>query len=168
MDFVLEKWKTNYLNDFMEAMEDPHLSDKMCETMPYPMDTAFAVEYIRDRMFNSEEKQMCRAVICEGKVIGGVDVVFGEGVFEKNGEISIWLSNEYRGQGIGSSVIAEVCRRCFEEYDILRIEAHPYSVHKEASAALVHAGFTHEGTIHQGIYKNNTAYDYEIFALLKK
>ncbi len=167
MDFTLEKWRTNFLEDFMLATKDPHLADNMCETLPYPMETAFAAEYIRERMFNSEERQMCRAIVCNDKAVGGVDVILGSGVFEKSGELSIWLAKEYRGKGLGAAVISEICSRCFEQYDIIRIEAHPYSVHPQAAAALIRAGFTHEGTMHSAIFKNGKTYDYEVFALIR-
>ena len=167
MEFTLKKWNANYLSDFMEAMKDPNLSDKMCEELPYPMDSAYAGEYIRDRMLNSEESQICRAVVCDDKVVGGIDVIFGEGVFEKNGELSVWLAKEYRGKGLGSEVISEICRICFEEYDIIRIEARPYTMHNEAITALTNSGFRNEGTIHSGIFKNGKMYDYEIFAVIK-
>ena len=88
MQFTLKKWQNGYLNDFIAATEDPHLADKMCEALPYPMDTAYAVEYIKDRMLNSEERQICRAVTVDGRLVGGVDVVFGNGIYEKNFQIS--------------------------------------------------------------------------------
>ncbi len=166
MQFTLEKWQNGYLNDFIAATEDPHLADKMCEALPYPMDTAYAVEYIKDRMLNSEERQICRAVTVDGRLVGGVDVVFGNGIYEKNGELSLWIAKDYRGKGLGAAVISEMSRICFALYDIRRIEAHPYSDHKEAITAIVNAGFQHEGTMHSAIYKNGVSYDYEVFALL--
>ena len=168
MEYTLEKWQAGYLDDFMEGTDDPHLSDAMCEFFPYPVDTAYAGEYIRERMFNSEEKQMCRAIMVNGKVIGGIDIILGEGVYSKNAELSIWISKGYRGKGIGSAVMNDCCRICFERYDIVRVEGHPFSVNKEAAAALERAGFIHEGTIHSGIFKNGYVHDYEVFAKLKE
>ncbi len=167
MEFKLEKWQTQYVDDFMQATDDPHLSDNLCETLPYPMDIAFAYEYVKDRMFNSEERQKCRAIIIDGHVAGGVDIVFGEGVFYKTADLSIWLAKPYRGHGLGAEVISRMCRETFYEYDIARIEAHPYTSHTAASSALKKAGFVHEGTIHKAICKNNTFFDYDVFALLK-
>ncbi len=166
-EFTLEKWKQNYIDDFLESTDDPHLSDNLCETLPYPMDTAFAMEYIRERMFNSEERQICRAVMVDGHVVGGVDIIFGNGIFSKSAELSIWLAKSYRGKGLGSMVIKSICEKTFENYDIIRIESHPYSNHTAASLALKNAGFKHEGTIHSAIFKNGKSYDYEIFAILK-
>ncbi len=166
-DFTLEKWQAAYIDDFLKSTDDPHLSDNLCETLPYPMDAAFAMEYIRERMFNSEERQSCRAVVVDGHAIGGVDVIFGSGVFGKGAELSIWLAKQYRGQGIGSKVIKRMCEDIFANYDIIRIESHPYSNHIAAAMALRSAGFKHEGTVHSAIFKNNTSYDYEIFAILK-
>ncbi len=168
MEFTLEKWNNSYLEGFITACSDSHLADNMCETMPYPMDSAFAAEYIRERMFNNEERQLCRAVVMGDRLIGSCDVVFGIGVFQKNAELSLWLAKEYRGQGIGSEVISRMCRLCFDSCDIIRIEAHPYSGHMQAKAALEKAGFIHEGIIHSAIFKNDRIYDYDIYALLKK
>ena len=86
MDFELVKWENKYLHDFIDATSDPHLTDNMCEVLPCPMDTAFAAEYIRERMLNSEECQICRAVVSDGRLVGGVDVIFGTGLFQKNAD----------------------------------------------------------------------------------
>ena len=64
-------------------------------------------------------------------------------------------------------VIKSICEKTFENYDIIRIESHPYSNHTAASLALKNAGFKHEGTIRSAIFKNGKSYDYEIFAILK-
>ena len=168
MDFTLEKWNNSFLESFISACSDPHLADHMCETLPYPMDTAFAAEYIRERMFNNEERQLCRAVIINDQRVGGSDVVFGSGVFQKNAELSLWIAKDFRGQGLGSRVISEMCRLCFDCCDIIRIEARPYSGHFEARAALEKAGFLHEGTMHKAIFNNNKIYDYDIYALIKE
>ncbi len=167
MDFQLKKWNSNYLDDFITATNDPHLSDNLCEFLPYPMDAAFALEYIKERMLNSEEKQFCRAVMIEDHAVGGIDVVFGSGVFEKNAELSIWLAEPYRGKGIGANIIKAVCKEVFDRYDIIRIEAHPYADHTAAETALVNAGFIHEGTLHSAIYKNGQIFDYQIYALIR-
>lgn len=167
MEFTLEKWQSKYLDDFIAATDDPHLSDNLCENLPYPMDKAFALEYIKERMLNNESRQMCRAITVDGHAVGGADIILGSGVFSRSAELSIWLAKPYRGQGLGAAVISRICKNAFEQYDIIRIESHPYSDHKEAAAALHSAGFTHEGTIRRAIFKNDIAYDYDIYALLK-
>ncbi len=167
MEFQLKKWSSNYLDDFITATNDPHISENLCEFLPYPMDTAFALEYIKERMLNSEERQICRAVIIDGHAVGGVDVVFGNGVFAKSAELSIWLAAPYRGKGIGANIIKAACEEVFDHYDIIRIEAHPYANHSSAESSLLKAGFIHEGTLHSAIYKNGQIFDYDIFALIK-
>lgn len=168
MEFQLKKWYTTYLDDFIQATDDPHLSDNLCDSLPYPMDYAFAAEYIRERMFNSEESQICRAIIVDGKAVGGVDVIIGTGVYARSAELSVWISKDYRGKGLGGEVVKEMCRYVFENYPIIRIDSHPYTNHHAAAAALKKAGFIHEGTMHKAIYKNDKAYDYEIFALINE
>ncbi|MBR2177041.1 MAG: GNAT family N-acetyltransferase [Clostridia bacterium] len=167
MEFELKKWQASYLDDFMKATDDPHLSDNLFENLPYPMDNAFAVEYIRERILNSEERQVCRAIIADGHAIGGVDILIGTGVFSKSAEISIWLAKEYQAKGLGTEVIKKMCSDVFEKYNIIRIDAHPYANHAPAAAALKKAGFVHEGTVHSAIYKHNRTFDYEIFALVR-
>ncbi len=166
MDFVLEKWQTGYLDDFIKSTNDPHLSDNLCENLPYPMDVAFAAEYIRGRMLNNEQHQVCRAIVVDGRIAGGIDVLMGSGLFSKSAEISVWIAKDYRGQGLGTDVIKHMCRFVFENYDVIRIEGHPYSSHKPAIAALKKSGFIHEGTVHSAIFKGGSTYDYEIYAMI--
>ncbi len=168
MEFQLKKWELTYLDDFMKATDDPELAGNMCEKLPYPMDAAFAVEYIKERLLNSEEKQICRAVIADGHAVGGADVILGSGDFEKTAELSVWLSKKYRGRNIGSAVIKQICKEAFEKFDIVRISAHPFSTNKVVEAALESAGFSYEGTMRKAIFKNGRAYDYKIYAILRE
>ena len=92
MDFTLEKWNNSFLESFISACSDPHLADHMCETLPYPMDTAFAAEYIRERMFNNAERQLCRDVIINDQQVGGSDGVVSSGVFQKHTALSLRLA----------------------------------------------------------------------------
>ena len=167
MEFELKKWDLTYLDDFLKATDDPELAENMCENLPYPMDNAFAFEYIKERLLNSEEKQICRAVVIDGHAIGGADVILGSGDFQKSAEISVWLARQYRGKNIGSAVIARICREAFEKFDIVRISAHPLSAHKMVGTALETAGFRHEGTLRKAIFKNGKIYDSEIYAVLR-
>lgn len=168
MEFELKKWELTYLDDFMKATDDPELAENMCENLPYPMDAAFALEYIKERLLNSEEKQICRAVIVEGHAVGGADVVLGSGGFQKSAEISVWLEKQFRGKNLGSAVIARICKEAFEKFDIVRITAHPFSTHKIVENALEDAGFHHEGTMEKAIFKDGKIYDYEIYAMLRE
>ena len=168
MEFQLKKWELIYLDDFMKATDDPELAGNICENLPYPMDAAFAVEYIRERLLNSEKKQICRAVIVDGHAVGGADVILGSGDFEKSAELSVWLSKKYRGRSIGSDVIKRICKEAFEKFDIVRISAHTFSTHKVMESALESAGFRHEGTMRKAVFKNGKIYDYEVYSMLRE
>lgn len=168
MNFELVKWKAEYLEDLFLAVKDEHLSDNLLDSFPCPMDTSFAVEFIKQRMLNSEQKQMCRAILVDGHAVGSVEVIIGSGCFEKSSYISIWIDKRFRRKGIGSEALRRICDMVFEKYQIVRIEAKPYSRDSFGIKALKNAGFVHEGTIRSSIFKNNQIFDCEMFSKIRK
>lgn len=165
MDFELKSWEPEYLADLFNATLDRHLSDNLVEPFPCPMDTAFAMEFIKQRMLNSEQKQMCRAIVIDGHAYGSVEILIGNGIFSKCAYISIWLDKQKRGKGLGAASLKKMAEMVFAKYQVYRIEARPYSRDTAVIKALIGAGFVHEGTLRNYIYTNQQIFDCEIFAI---
>ena len=166
--FKLKKWDTDYFDDLMNDMKDRELISCLCEDYPYPFLASHARYFIEQRMFNSEEKQCCRAVEIDGHAVGSVEVIIGSGIHSKKAEIHIWISKEKRGNGIGTEAVREMCRFAFENYDIVRIEARIY-INENVSISekmFRSAGFKYEGTVRNAIFKEGKLYSYKIFSIL--
>ena len=166
MNFELKKWSIDYKNDLIEAFKDGEILKKLPDSYPYPFEEQHAQYYITERIFNSEERQICRAIVADNKVIGGVEIILGTGKFSKTGSLSIWLSKKYRRQGIGSSTVKQLCDTVFNDYGAARVTARVIGYDQITPVFLEYTGFSYEGTIHSAIYENGSFYDYKIYAII--
>ncbi|MBQ3929012.1 MAG: GNAT family N-acetyltransferase [Clostridia bacterium] len=170
MEFVLDKWKTDYMDDLVEAMQDKKLVDSLKEDYPYPFLDVHAKCYIEQRMMYSEEKQRCRAILLDGKLIGGIEVLIGSGIYSRNADLHIWLKKEYRCRGIGTQAVKQMADSVFSDYDVVRIEAKPYVDENVwiAEKMLHSAGLQYEGTLRNIIFKNGKMHSYKVFSMIKE
>lgn len=167
MELTLEKWGAGFSEDIINAFKDKKLIDKLPESVPYPFEKKHARYYIDQRMFNNEEQQYCRAIVVDGKAVGGIDVFLGRGQYSKSAEFTFWLSEPYQNVDIGKIAIQKACADLFEIYSIVRIYARPYAEDKAASEFLEAAGFSFEGKLRKSVCKDMKLYDQNVYSVIK-
>ena len=168
MNFRLAKWNFTYIDDVAVFANGKEFSENMIDGFSYPVSYSEAKYYVKQRTLNNEKKQICRAIIVDGHAVGGVDLFIGDGTSSKSADAVLWVAKEYRNQGIATETIKQICSYAFENYDIVRISATPYSDDTVSAKVFTKAGFECEGTLKKALYKNGKFYDYCIFALLKR
>ena len=61
-----------------------------------------------------------------------------------------------------------ICREAFAAFDIVRIFAEPFADNAGSRKVLEKAGFTCEGTMRNGVYKNGEIHSYCMYSLLRE
>lgn len=103
----------------------------------------------------------------DGKAVGSISVSVMNDVYEKSAELGYWLSEDYWGQGITSRAVRMICREAFARFDIIRIFAEPFEYNTGSRKVLEKSGFTYEGTMRDGVYKNGEVHSYCMYSLLR-
>ena len=70
--------------------------------------------------------------------------------------------------GIATKAVKAICYEMFTCFDIIRIYAEPFSHNEASKRVLEKAGFTYEGTMRNGIYKNGKVFSYCIYSVLRE
>ena len=112
--------------------------------------------------------QMTRAIEVDGKAVGSIGIFLMEDVYEKSGELGYWLAEDYWRRGIMSRAVKMICREAFARFDMIRIFAEPFADNAGSRGVLEKAGFTCEGTMRNGIYKNGEVHSYCMYSLLRE
>lgn len=99
---------------------------------------------------------------------GSIGVFVQTDVYEKSAELGYWLSEEYWRQGIMTAAVRQICREAFARFDLLRIYAEPFAHNRGSRRVLEKAGFTCEGTMRNGVFKNGQVHSYCMYALLRE
>lgn len=167
-DFSLEKWDMKYADDVAEFADNPKIAANLRNAFVNPYTKKDAEEYIRMCSENDEKSQSTRAIVVDGRAVGSIGFFMQSDVYCKNAEIGYWLAEPYWRKGIMSQALTQLCKFGFDNYDIERFFAEPYSYNTGSKRVLEKAGFKLEGIMKKGVYKNGIFYDYCMYALLRE
>lgn len=168
MSFLLRPWKTEDAEDLAKAADNPKIAANLRNTFPSPYTLADANWFINDCISKGDSQGFTWAIEVDGKAAGGISITPLNDVYEKSAELGYWLSEEYWRQGIMSQAVQIICREAFKTFDIIRIFAEPFAHNAGSRGVLEKAGFTYEGTMRNGVYKNGQVYSYCIYSLLRE
>ena len=151
-----------------EAANNPKIAANLRNVFPNPYTLDDAKWYVNDCMEHEGKGQFTRAIVVDGKAVGSIGIFVREDVYEKSAELGYWLSEDYWRQGITSGAVRKICREAFARFDIVRIFAEPFDYNAGSRGVLEKAGFTYEGTMRNGVYKNGKVFSYCMYSLLRE
>lgn len=166
MDFLLRKWSLGDVDSVAHYANNEKIARNLRDVFPYPYTAENAKNYI-ERCIAGDEHTLCRAIDVGGVAVGSIGVFPCTDVYRKSAELGYWLAEDFWGNGIMTEATRRICAEAFEKFDIARIYAEPFAHNQGSRRVLEKAGFTYEGTMKCGVYKNGNIYDYCMYALLR-
>lgn len=167
-DFRLRPFKEEDAQVLAQAADNPKIAGNLRNLFPSPYTLEDAVWYIGDCISNEGKGRIDRAIEVDGQPAGSITVTVQADVYGKSAELGYWLSEEHWGKGIMSKAVRQMCREAFAAFDIVRIYAEPFAHNAGSRRVLEKAGFTCEGMMRNGVYKNGQIHSYCMYALLKE
>ncbi len=168
MDFTLRKWKREDIPHIAASANNPSIAKNLRNAFPHPYLLADAVYFVNECIESEGQGRMTRAIEVDGKAVGSIGIFLMEDVYEKSGELGYWLAEDYWRRGIMSRAVKMICREAFARFDMIRIFAEPFADNAGSRGVLEKAGFTCEGTMRNGIYKNGEVHSYCMYSLLRE
>ena len=132
---------------------------------PYPYTIENAEWWISSII--EEEVKTKFAIVVDGKAIGGIGLEMKKDVYAKTMEFGYWIGEEYWNKGIITEAIETISDYVFQNFDIMRLEAHVYHWNIGSMRALEKAGFEKEAILKRRVFKDGKYVDEHIFAKLK-
>lgn len=167
MEIVLRPWRLEDAANVFRFANNPKIAQNLRDVFPWPYQEKDAEGFLRDCAAADEGQALFRAIEVDGQAVGSVALTRGADVYRRSAELGYWLAEAYWGQGIMPQAVRQLCWEGFARWDIVRIYAEPYRENMASRRVLEKAGFTLEGVIHQGVYKNGCVQDYCMYALLR-
>lgn len=162
MSTQIRKWNENDIEGLCRLMNEADRSF-LSNGLPYPYTEDNAKWWLNMISENDGINGIYRAIISGDEVIGMISLARKVDVYIKDGEVSYLLAKEYWGQGITTNALQEFCQMAFQELDILRITAAIFSPNIASQKVLLKCGFVLEGTIKNGVYKNDEVMDLQYY-----
>lgn len=167
-DFILRKYQYDDAEEISIAANNANIAKNLRNTFPNPYTVDDAKWYVNDCISNEGKNQITRAIVVDGKAVGSIGIFIKNDVFEKSGELGYWLSEDYWRNGITSTAAKQICKEAFTTFDIVRIFAEPFECNIGSKGVLEKAGFTYEGTMRNGVYKNGEIFSYCVYSILRE
>lgn len=167
-DFILREWQPEDYHSVAVVANNKKIADNLRNAFPYPYTEEDAKWYVNDCIAKGDRRQLTYAIVVENKAVGSIGVFVQDDVYEKSAELGYWLAEDYWRMGIMSRAVQMICDEAFCKFDINRIYAEPFEHNMGSRGVLEKAGFICEGTMKNGVYKNNRVFSYCMYALLRQ
>ena len=168
MDCAIRKWRISDRERLAEMANNRKVQDNLRDGLPYPYTPEDGEEYILGLLAADETKTFAFAIVLEDEVIGSIGVFRCDNIHFRTAELGYCIGEPYWGKGYAASAVRQICRYVFENTDILRIFAEPFESNPGSRRVLEKAGFTYEGTMRNGVFKNGRVLSYRVYSLLRE
>ena len=83
--------------------------------------------FISAMLAADERETFAFAVTVQDKAVGSIGVFRQGNVHRRTAELGYYIAKEYRGKGMMTEAVRQICTYVFDNSDILRIYAEPFS-----------------------------------------
>ncbi len=167
INFTLRPWRPADAEAVARFADNPRIAANLRDAFPSPYTLEDARTYISSCIAGEGNGQLTRAIEIDGRAAGSVGVFPGSDVYCRCAELGYWLAEDYWRQGVMTRAVCLMCREAFRSFDIVRIFAEPFENNAGSRGVLEKAGFTYEGTMRSGVYKNGKVLSYCMYSLLR-
>jgi len=163
-NLTLRPWEVSDLKNLLKYANNLKIAQNMTNAFPHPYSKEAGKKFIA--MANSKIPVSIFAICINNQAIGGIGVHPQQDIHEKCAELGYWLAEPFWGKGIVSKAVLQMIDFAFQNFDIVRLYARPFSSNIGSQKVLEKCGFKHEATLKKSIYKNGVYLDELIYCIV--
>ncbi|MGN0517665.1 MAG: GNAT family N-acetyltransferase [Acutalibacteraceae bacterium] len=167
MNCTIREWKIEDKTALAENLNNIKVLNNLRDGLPYPYTEKDAEAYITAMLAADKDKTFAFAITLDDKVIGSIGVFRCDNIHYRTAELGYYIGEPYWGRGIMTSAVKQICKYIFDNTDIIRIFAEPFSYNIGSCRVLEKAGFQFEGLLKSNAEKNGAVIDMKMYALIK-
>lgn len=168
MNVQIRKWKTEDAKALAKALSNKNVLKNLRDRLPYPYTEKDAADYINAMLESDPDSTFAYAVEIDGKLAGSIGAFRQGNIHFRTAELGYYLGEEYWRKGIMTQAVSLLCKKIFDETDILRIYAEPFAYNTGSRRVLEKAGFQFEGIMKNNAVKNGQVLDMALYALTRQ
>lgn len=167
MDCVIREWKLEDKDKLAEMLNNKNILNNLRDGLPYPYTVNDAENFISSMLSADKSKTFSFAITVNNIAIGSIGVFRCDNIHSQTAEMGYYVGEPYWGKGFATSAVKQVCKYIFDNTDIIRIFAEPFTYNIASRHVLEKAGFQFEGTLHSNAVKNGKILDMNMYAYIK-
>jgi RimJ/RimL family protein N-acetyltransferase len=161
-DCVLRPWRAADRDDLIREANNRKVWRNMTHTFPHPYTDRDADLWLAIAADPGASIQL--AIEFEGRPVGGIGVIAGEGIFAQTAQFGYWLGEAHWGRGIASAAARTLAERIGSERLFARLEAQVFDWNPPSMRVLEKAGFTREAVLRCAASKDGYLIDTVLYA----
>ncbi len=167
MQVALRKLCLDDAKALAQAVNNKKVQDNLRDGLPFPYTEKDGLDYISGVLAADGKTSFTWAITVSGEVAGNIGVFPKDNVHRFTAEIGYYIGERFWGKGICTQAVKAACEWVFQNTDIIRIFAEPYSFNAASCRVLEKAGFSLEGVLRKNAIKNGEIADCKMYALIK-
>jgi len=165
-NFILREWQMSDIASLAENANNINIWNNVRDAFPHPYSEEDGKEFIT-KVLNGEFG-IQKAIVVEGKAVGGVGVFPQSDVERISAEIGYWLGEKYWNKGIVTEAVKEMVTYVFTNYSFQKIFTAVFDFNIASQKVLQKAGFEREAILKQAVIKNGKVVDAHYYGIIKK
>lgn len=167
MNYITE-WKEAYAKDLSNALNNLNVQNNLRDGLPFPYTEEDALEFIKAMLSSDKHSTFAFAIVYKGKCVGSIGAFRQGNIHYRTAEVGYYIAQEYWGRGIATAALKELCDYVFDNTDIIRLYAEPFTYNKGSCKVLEKAGFEREGVMNSNAVKCGVVLDMALYAKVKE
>ncbi|MDR0384954.1 MAG: GNAT family N-acetyltransferase, partial [Prevotellaceae bacterium] len=165
-NFILREWQLSDAVSITENANNIHIWNNVRDYFPNPYSEEDGKQFIE--MVSAKPKPATdRAIVIDGKAVGGISIVLQTDVERISAEIGYWLGEKYWNRGVMTEAVKEMVSYTFVNFPLHKIYAPVFDFNIASQRVLQKAGFEREAVLKQAAVKNGKIIDLHYHSLLK-
>ena len=165
---TIREWKVSDAEALADLLNDKRILANLRDGLPYPYTVNDALWYINSCLSADRNSNFCFAIVFNDKVVGSIGIFRQVNIHFRTAELGYYIGAEYWGKGIMTEAVCLACKHVFNNTDIVRIYAEPFSENIGSCRVLEKNGFILEGILRKNAFKNGNFRDMKLYALVKE
>ena len=167
MNIQIRPWELTDAADIVGVINNKKVLDNLRDGIPFPYTEKDAAEFINSMLNAEKESSYAFAIVVNEKVVGSIGAFRQSNIHNRTAEMGYYVGEEYWGKGVCTTAIRLICRYVFDNTDIMRIFAEPFSDNIASCRVLEKAGFQYEGTLRSNAVKNGQIKDMKMYSMIR-
>ncbi len=160
----LRPWRMEDVPRLAILANEPSIAANLRDGFPHPYNETHARSFIANVAGN--RSNLFFAIAGEMGLMGGIGIATNVDVHRFTAELGYWLGEPYQGKGVMTEAVRAIVSYGFEQLDLDRISAAPYTPNFASRRVLEKSGFILEGILRHNAVKNNVRLDQALYARL--
>jgi RimJ/RimL family protein N-acetyltransferase len=163
--FILRPWSLDDIPSLLKYANNYQIAKNLTNQFPHPYTEQDGRNFIN--MASSANPLRIFAIEVNGEAAGGIGVHPQSDIHVKCAEMGYWLAEPYWGSGIMTAAVKEMVIYAFDNFDIIRLYARPFSSNTGSQRVLEKAGFELEARLKKSVFKYGEVLDELIYSIVK-